>query len=101
MKLSVLRFDDMVTVPGGKRIGDNMVGDACEATYRAADGWEITMVSPGVFTLQSECMPEAFTLGGYGYGYYPAPPPAPDYVTPVVTVDREELAQKYAKGKKR
>lgn len=76
MKLALLCFDGMVTVPGGRRIGEDQITDACESTFSAADGWEISMTgSTGQreFSLRSACMPEAMTFGGgYGYGFIAA-----------------------------
>jgi hypothetical protein len=93
MKLALLRFDDMVTVPGGKVLGSDMVGDACESTFRAADGWDLDEVTEGVFTLRAAHMPAAFIVGGYGYSYFAAP---------VEVVDTEAPAPvQVTKGKKR
>lgn len=69
MKLAYLAFDDMITVPGGRRLGEDSIGDACESTFRAADGWDLRMLERGVFTLRSDCMTEALTVGGHGYRY--------------------------------
>lgn len=74
MKLAYLAFDDMITVPGGRRLGEDSIGDACESTFRAADGWDLRQTSEGVFTLRSECMLDAMTVGGHGYRYIPEPP---------------------------
>lgn len=88
MKLAYLAFDDMITVPGGRRLGEETIGDACESTFRA-DEWELHETTQGVFTLRSPCMPKAMTVGGHGYRYLPFVEPAP-----VVVVEAP-------KGKKR
>jgi hypothetical protein len=79
MKLSLLAFDDVITVPGGRLSGERDRADVSEQTFTEADGWDLHEVSQGRFTLQSACMPEAMTIGGYGYRYLPMPstPPLP------------------------
>lgn len=84
MRLSLLRFNDMmVTVPGGRMTGADLASDICESSFRAADGWEIHRVSQGVFTLRAEHMPSAYTVESAECGYFPAPIEPVDTEAPV------------------
>jgi len=80
--LSILYFDDMITVPLGKVIGDNATADVCDSMFRAAEGWELFETAPGVFTLRAEHMPAPLTVGGHGYRYIEAPPVMPEKYAP-------------------
>lgn len=79
MRLAYLAFDDMITVPNGRRLGEDTVGDACESTFRS-DEWDLREVTPGVFTLRSSCMTQAMTVGGHGYRYLPFAEPVASVV---------------------
>lgn len=75
MRLARLHLVRMVTVPGGKLLGETQFGDACESTFSAADGWELHETSTqGVFSIRAPHMLQAMVVGGYGYTYMIASP---------------------------
>lgn len=74
MKLVSLYLDDVIVVPKGKDLGGGSPRtDLRDSSFQAADGWQITQVSPGLFSLFTEGMPHAVMVGGYGYTYVPEP----------------------------
>ena len=104
--LAILYFDDMITVPLGKVIGDNATADVCDSMFRAAEGWELFETAPGVFTLRAEHMPAPLTVGGHGYRYIAVPIEAVDTEAPLTTkIDPDMFRQLSAvvpsKGKRK
>lgn len=76
MKIASLYLDDMVVIPLGKSVGtDQPRVDLRDASFHAADGWDIRETLPGVFSLVCEGMTEPVVLGGYGYTYVRAHEP--------------------------
>ena len=92
MKLATLNLDDMVVIPGGKRLGEDTFTDLRDSVFRAADGWEIHETLPGTFSVTCAHMAEAVTIGGYGYTYTRAK---------VDPIDTEAPVPAPAKGKRR
>lgn len=101
MRIASLHLDDMVTVPGGKLMGEGLIGDLRESTFRSADGWDIRETLPGVFSLSSEWAPEPVTIGGYGYSYVRERVEPVDTESPAaVAATREQISVVVPHGKR-
>ncbi len=72
MKLASVYFDDHVVIPGGKDLGGGLArSDLREASFHAADGWDIEW-DGALFTLWCEGMPRPVKVGGYGFTFVEA-----------------------------
>jgi hypothetical protein len=75
MKLSRLCLGDLVCIPLGKDSGSAVPrSDLRESSFSAADGWDLEMVTPGVFVVLRDGMPEPVTIGSSDYTYVEMPP---------------------------
>ncbi len=72
MKLSALYLDDNVAVPGWTRVAGG-VNTGRDASFNAAEGWDIERIEPGVYQLMREGMPEPVRVEGYGASYVVLP----------------------------